>query len=222
MKHNHSIIAIVEGDGDKLAVPGLLRRILQESLSRYDISAVRPKVAGGKPSLLKKLEKLLRYSILEDCDAILVLVDADKECPYEEAICVAAKVSALNLNVPVAVVYAKAEYETWFICNLVPTAGMRIRKRLGIPCNVIAPQNAEDITGAKGWLTRNMPRGRAYRETQDQARLTHYIDLNLTHSTSRSFQRRMSSCRGTRLVESAIDVCLNKRVRRWPNRVPSA
>ena len=204
MKHNLSIIAIVEGDGDKLAVPGLLRRILQERLCRYDISVVRPKVAGGKSTLLKKLKNLLRYSILENCDAILVIVDADKECPYEEAICVAAKVSGLNLNVPVAVVYAKAEYETWFICNLVPNKGMRIRNRLGISADVIAPRNAEEITGAKGWLTRYMPYGRAYRETQDQEKLTYYIDLNLTHSTSRSFQRL---CHAVEELVDAIDDC---------------
>ena len=204
MKRNPRIISIVEGDGDKLAVAGLVRRILQERLYRYDISTVKSKVAGGKPKLLNKLENLLRYSMLEGCDAILVLVDADKECPYKEAMRVATKVSALNLNVPVAVVYAKAEYESWFISNLGAGAGMRIRKSLGIAWDVVAPQVAEDITGAKGWLTRNMPRGRAYRETQDQARLTYYIDLNLTHSTSRSFRRL---CHAVEELVEAIDVC---------------
>ena len=103
-----------------LPLPALYGRILHERFLRYDIVVLKSKVAGGKPALLKKLEQLLRYATFEACDAILVLVDADKECPSEEAIRVAEKASALNLNVPVAVVYAKAEYETWFICNLGP------------------------------------------------------------------------------------------------------
>ncbi len=204
MTQNPRIIAIVEGPGDRLAASGLVRRILHERLLRYDITVLKSKVAGGKPALLKKLEQLLRYATFEACDAILVLVDADKECPSEEAIRVAEKASALNLNVPVAVVYAKAEYETWFICSLVPNGGMPIRERLGISSSVNAPQNAEDITGAKGWLTRNMPYGRAYRETQDQERLTYCIDLKLTHSTSRSFQR---FCHAVEELVDAIDDC---------------
>ena len=207
MTNNPSIISIVEGDGDRLAVPGLVRRILQERLLRYDIAVLKSKVAGGKPALLKKLERLLRYATLEDCDAILVFVDADQECPYEEALYVAANASALNLSVPVAVVYAKAEYETWFICNLIPTKGLRIRERLGIPANITGPQNAEDIRGAKEWLTRSMPHGRAYQETEDQEKLTYHLDLSLTHSTSRSFQRL---CHAVEELVDAIDDCVTR------------
>lgn len=189
MNENPTIVAIVEGDGELDAVPELLRRILWERLLRFDISAKKPKAAGGKPDLLNRFEKFLQYALLESCDAILVLVDADEECPLEQVPNLAVRAAALNLNVPVAIVYARCEYETWFICSLSECTGEQIRARLGIPASVNAPQNVEDVRAAKGWLEHHMPNDRGYKETQDQAPLTHHIDLDLTHSRSRSFRR---------------------------------
>ena len=189
MNENPTIVAIVEGDGELEAVPELLRRILWERLLRFDILAKKPKAAGGKPDLLKRFEKFLQYALLEPCDAILVLLDADEECPLEQVPDLAIRAAALNLDVPVAIVYARGEYETWFICSLSESTGEHIRARLGISASVNAPQNVEDIIAAKGWLEHHMPNDRGYKETQDQAPLTHYIDLNLTHSRSRSFRR---------------------------------
>ena len=189
MNENPIIVAIVEGDGELDALPDLLRRILWERLCRFDIAARRPKAANGKPDLLKKFEKFLEYALLESCDAILVLVDADEECPFQQARNLAARAAALNLNVPVAIVYAKSEYETWFICSLSECTGAPIRERLGIPESINAPQNVESIRAAKGWLEQYMPNDRGYKETEDQAPLTHHIDLDLTHNMSRSFRR---------------------------------
>ena len=189
MNNNSNIISIVEGDGEKDAVPGLLRRILHERLCRYDITILRPKITKGKPNFLKKWKQFIEYAAMENCDAILVLMDADDECPYEQAADIANKVVKINLNVPIAVVYARAEYETWFICNLSDDTGERIRTRLGIPPSVKSPTDVESVRGAKEWLSNNMPRGRAYKETSDQESLTYHMDLELTHSKSRSFRR---------------------------------
>ena len=205
MKYNSSIAAIVEGDGDKSSVPGLLRRILHERLCRYDVSIIRPKVSKGKPTLLKKLEQFLKYSLIDKCNSILVLVDADEECPYIRSTCLAEKISQLDLPVPVAIVYANSEFETWFICNLHHGEGDRIRRRLEIPDRIVAPANAEAIRGAKEWLTSRMPRSRSYQETRDQEVLVHYIDLALTHERSRSFRRL---CHAVEELVVAMDSCL--------------
>ena len=122
----------------------------------------------------------------EGPDAILVLVDADDECPVEAVGSLVDRASVLNLGVPVAVVYAKCEYETWFISSLSEGTGGRIRAILNIAPSVNAPEDAENIRGAKEWLRR---RGRGYGETEDQEPLTHHIDMELTHSRSRSFRR---------------------------------
>lgn len=189
MKEIPSIVAIVEGDGELYALPGLLRRILWHRLYRYDIAIRKTIAANGKPDLLKKFEAYLEYALLEDCDAILVLVDADEECPFQQAPNLSARAAALNLGVPVAIVYAKSEYETWFICSLSEFTGAPIRDRLGISESVDAPQNAENIRAAKGWLEQYMPNDRGYKETEDQEPLSHHIDLDLTYKTSRSFRR---------------------------------
>ncbi len=189
MNENSSIVSIVEGDGELDALPELLRRILWERLCRFDIAARKPKVANGKPDLVKRFERFLEYARLERCDAILVLVDADEECPFQKAPNLAARAAALNLDVPVAIVYAKSEYETWFICSLSEYTGAPIRERLGIPESVNAPQNVENIRAAKGWLEQHMPYDRGYKETEDQAPLTHHIALDITHNMSRSFRR---------------------------------
>ena len=204
MNHNPSIVAIVEGDGEKKSVPDLVRRVIGERLGRHNILVPPPKIAHSKSNLvtMEKLEKFLRYAIHDKCSGILVLVDADEECPLEEAPKLAARAATLNLKVPVAIVYAKSECETWFICSLSQSGGEGIRRKLGIPETVNAPNNVEDITGAKGWLNRNMPIGRIYKETTHQEILTYDIDLDLVHNNSRSFRRL---CHAIEELVHAID-----------------
>lgn len=113
-------------------------------------------------------------------------------------------IDALNLPVPVAVVYAKREFESWFICNLVEGGGAQIRQRLGISESIIAPVDVEEIADAKGWLTSRMPQNRSYQETRDQEVLVHYIDLELTFKRSRSFRRL---CDAVHELIVAIDNC---------------
>ncbi len=152
--------------------------------------------------MVKNLERHLELAIGDRPDAILVLVDADEGCPVEEASRLSDRASALNLGVPVAVVYAKCEYETWFICSLSEDSGEAIRTRLNIPSSVNAPENVEEITAAKGWLERHMPRDQGYSETRDQEDLTHHIDMDVTYSRSRSFQRL---CHAVEELVDAID-----------------
>lgn len=80
------IVPIVEGPGDKDAVPGLMRRILGQ-LDRYDIVVSQAKVTSGKRNLPRKFEKFLTYAMEDDCTAILVLLNADDECPRQQAVC---------------------------------------------------------------------------------------------------------------------------------------
>ena len=203
MNDNPSIVIIVEGDGEVEAAPSLIRRILWERLFRYDIPRIKSMPTNSKSNLLKRFEQFLEYAIGEDPDAILALVDADDdECPVEEARDLANRASALNLGVPVAVVYAKSEYETWFISSLSEGTGERIRAMLNIASSVIAPEDVEGIRGAKEWLEGHMPQDQGYKETSDQENLTHHIDMELTHSKSRSFRRL---CHAVEELVGAID-----------------
>ena len=182
------IVPIVEGAGDKYAVPDLVRKILWQC-NRYDLDVAQSVVAKGKFRLRDKFEQILRYAVKKGASAILVLLDADDKCPREEAINLAGRADVLRLQIPIAVVCAKSEYETWFICNLGDEEGTCIKERLGLPKKLSSPDNPEDIRDAKGWLRGHMSQDQAYRETADQQPLTHLIEMDLVRKRSRSFRR---------------------------------
>jgi hypothetical protein len=127
------IVAIVEGHGDANAVPVLLSRILRF----MNVDAVHP----DKPIRLKRqrivkegeLEKAITQLAMKkrrNAGAILVLLDADKNCPAllgPELLRRAQRVTHL----PVAVVLAKKEFEAWFLGCLESFRGF-----MGIPADV--------------------------------------------------------------------------------------
>ena len=187
----NNIIAIVEGAGDKNAVPSLVRRILWERFGRYDIQVprARAKSANGKPNLIRNFEDFIKNAMKERCAAILVMLDADADCPVELARNFTRRAEALNAPVPIAIVCAKSEYETWFICSLSGSYGDGIRRRLNMQSGAICPNDPESIRDAKGWLEERMPSDRAYKPILDQDDLTHHIAIDLVHEKSRTFRR---------------------------------
>ena len=184
-----NIVPIVEGPGDRSATPILLRRILWEHFCNYDIGVEKTKSANSKQKLLRDYEKFLRYASIEpSCGGIIVLLDADDECPIEEVASLVERTKSLRLRQPVTIVEANREYETWFIASLDSQQGMAIKGRLGIDDSESYRGDVEEVH-AKGWLKRRMPRGRTYKETSDQASLSTFIDIEHTLRRSRSFQR---------------------------------
>ncbi len=122
--------------------------------------------------------------------AIIVLVDADRDCAHE----LAAEMSRIavqeNINRPVAIVCPNAEYEAWLIASIDTIRGDPIGRREAIvKSSTSCPANVEDIRDAKGWLSEHMIGDKVYKPTQDQAPLTAMIDLELTANRSRSFKR---------------------------------
>lgn len=184
------IVPIVEGDGEVKAVPRLLHRILSEQHGRRNIRIQEPINARGKTKLLKKFTVFLEYARVEqECDAILVLLDGDEDCPRDLATSLARSAAQLNMGVPISVVCAHREYEAWFVASLDSPSGDRIRSGLGIGETVSYQGNTEAIGSPKRWLRQHMPKGRRYKETQDQRALTAFIDIEHTQQRSRSFRR---------------------------------
>lgn len=187
-KHPPIIVPVVEGHGDRSAVPVLLRMVL-EYFGRYDIPVKEPKTAKGKQNLLKDYEKYVGYAAIEPgCVGILVLLDADDQCPVEEVYKLTERTQALNLQQSVTIVYANREYETWILASMDSEQGGEIRTRLGIDGSE-SYQGDVDSIRAKEWLKRKMPRGQSYRETKHQVALTAFIDIEHTRCRSRSFRR---------------------------------
>ena len=190
MTDNPVIVPIVEGDGEVKAVPLLLRRVLGERHSRYDIRIQRPINARGKTKLLRKFDSFLEYARRDrECGAVLVLLDGDEDCPRNLAACLAQTAVRLNMSVPVAIVCAHREYEVWFVASLDSETGDNIRATLGLAKTVAYDGDIELIGSPKGWIQVQMPQSSGYKETQDQPALTPFIDIEHTRQRSRSFRR---------------------------------
>lgn len=179
------IVPIVEGDGEVTAVPVLLRKILTRDL-RFDVQIARPKSANGRTNLIKEggLERFIKYAWKErDCGAILILLDAENECPEDIARNFSKRVEALGVIFPVVIVVAKRMYEAWILASISTISG-----RLDLPSGLTPPADVEDVPNPKKWIDERFPPGRAYKETQDQESMTVLMDLTLAAS-ARSFQR---------------------------------
>ena len=186
------IVPIVEGPGDVDATPIFWRKILYARMDCYDISIAKPKKAGGRSALDRPggIERFIEYaSDTPNCGGILILADSDDDCGLEwaEGMCVRCKTR--GLSVPIAVVCAVREYEAWFLASLNSIRGNRIRQNVSFDQRVEYIGYPENLAGVKEWITGQMPPGRAYKETSDQASMTSLIDLSLAHANSRSFRR---------------------------------
>jgi hypothetical protein len=187
------IVPIVEGDGEIEAVPLLLRKLLiEQQCWTVDIALLKNAHGCGNLTTEGGLEKFVELAFrTPGCDGVLVLMDADEaeDCPATIAREFADRIAAYGARKPVSVVLARREYEAWFLASLGSIAGHPIRGRLGLPAQLVAPPDPEAIQGAKGWITRHLPNGRVYKETEDQAPMTHLLDTALTRQRSRSFRR---------------------------------
>ena len=172
----NTIAAIVEGHGEVEAVPVLLGRIAERVAPGIALEVPRP--IRVKRHQILKADELERAVALAAGRAgprgsILVLLDADDDCPVEIASRLLRRARQRLPDRAIRVVLAKTEYESWFLAAAASLAGQR-----GIDEAVSPPQDSEVIRNAKGWLSARMPPGRRYRETLHQAALTARFDLD--------------------------------------------
>lgn len=167
---------IVEGHGEVESVPVLVRRIAQSVYAALAV-LVPPPVRIPKSKLLKagELERALDLAALKvgAQGGILVLVDSDEDCPAERGPQLLQRALSSRNDLPVAVVLAKREFESWFLA-----AAESLRGQRSLPATLVAPADPESIAGAKEWLGERMATGR-YAETLDQPALAAGFDLHL-------------------------------------------
>ncbi|MCK5380218.1 MAG: DUF4276 family protein, partial [Candidatus Latescibacteria bacterium] len=113
---------------------------------------------------------------------ILVLLDADKDCPAELEPSLLRRCQAVT-QLPATVVLAMREFEGWFLGAKESLRGVR-----GIRADATAPENPEMIRGAKERLTKNM-QGQRYMEVDDQPALAARMDLELAKARCPSFEK---------------------------------
>lgn len=192
------LVSIVEGDGEVEAVPVLLRRLCAviapsssvEILKMIRLPRTKLRVAG---ELERAVELAARKS--QPRGAVLVLMDADDDCPLELAGAISARIQGVYSQVPKGIVLAKREFEAWFLAAAESLAGHR-----GLPPDLVPPRDPEAVSGAKEWLSRAMGAVRSYRETLDQPALAARMDLGQARAC-RSFRKLESELK--RLLEAA-------------------
>ncbi len=182
-----TILAIVEGHGEVTALPQLLRRIAGEVSPDLVVETPRPiRVPRNRIVKEGELERAVTLAShkagIDGC--IIVLLDADRDCPAELAPQLVARAAAACPGRDVRAVLAKTEYEAWFLAAAGSLAGRR-----GLDEALAPPDDPEAIQDAKGWLSARMPLGRRYRETLDQAALTATFDMAEARRRSPSFDK---------------------------------
>jgi len=175
------------GNGDVAAVPLLLRRM--QKLIRPDLALVVPRpIRQGRYKLVKagELERAVELAArsVPRPGAILVLIDAEDDCPAQLAPTLLTRIRARHSDLPSGVVLAKCEFEAWFLASLDKLSG-----QYGLNEGLSSPPDAERIQNAKGAISRCMPGSRTYSEPIDQPALAALFDLELARGRSPSFDK---------------------------------
>jgi len=196
-----SIACVVEGHGDVEAIPILVRRVA-ERVDPPIVANVWTAIRTPKSKLIKpgELERAVEFAArtVSGTGAVLVVLDADDDCPAAAGPALQQRASNVRAHLPVAVVLAKREFETWLIAAAESIAG-----HAGLPLGLAAPALPETISGAKEWLARSMEGTRNYSPTIDQPTLARLFSLDLALRAD-SFDKCLREIR--RLLSAAPDV----------------
>ena len=193
------LFMVVEGEGDKAAVPALVAKVRQAQgiplphvpAAGVSVRQLHMDTARGREEVEKVCEL---YRNRPNVEALLITQDSDDSCPRDLAPEVAAWVRPLSLAFPVAVVLFYREYETLFLAGSASLQGKPLRgaaDRPGIPAGAVFVGNPEARRGAKGWVGERL--GRRYVETIDQLAFTKTLDLADTALQGLSSFRRLIS-----------------------------
>jgi hypothetical protein len=179
-----TIALIVEGDGEVRALPKLLHRIAQEKGLAGLLTPTPMRVSRGKLTCPGGIERVVAAMAVRVTGAggVLVLLDADDDCPAELGPQLLARARKARPDKQVAVVLANREFEAWYLAAAPSLAGKH-----GFPKSFPAPADPEVPRNCKGVLTRARAAGHPYKETVDQAALASVFDLEMARTASPSF-----------------------------------
>lgn len=194
-------VPVVEGHGEVAAVRILLDRIWRELIGGEYVDILQPvrvprskllRHDGGRPEArlneaeLERAVTLAAHKLKQRQtpplpSLIVILLDANSDCPKELASQIVTVARAHAGMYPVDCVLAKPEYETWFVA-----AAESLGKYLALSPPPI-PDDPESANCRKKWVADRF-RG-TYSETADQPKLTAAMDLESCRERSRSFRK---------------------------------
>lgn len=185
------LICIVEGHGEVVALPVLLRRIAEWRSPEHAVQVPLP-IRVKRDQFLNDEDQFLRFMRLAgmksgENDVVLVLLDADDDCPAELGLQLLERARAAIPHRSISVVLANREFEAWYIGGAESLHGHR---GLTITHNDLHA-DAELPRDAKGWLRSRMG-GRGYGETTDQPAFAARMSLDAAYRRCRSFRKLCS------------------------------
>ena len=184
------VAPIVEGDGEVAALPILLRRIGAWLSPEVPTTIAQP-IRVRRDRFLNRDEDFHRHLLLAAAKSgeggwILVVLDADDDCPAKLGPQVLERARAIVPHRSVSVVLANREYEAWFLAAARSLHGQR-----GFTLDCPPRFDPERPRDAKGWLANRMAMGK-YREMTDQPAFSANMDLQQAFDLSRSFRKLCS------------------------------
>lgn len=185
------VAAIVEGDGEVAAFPVLLRRLRDWLTPDNYFVEINTPIRVHRNQFLNKDEEfrsklLLARAKCEESGWILVLLDADDDCPAELGTRILARAKNIVPDRRISVVLANREYEAWFIAAAESLNGQR-----GFSISSVDQREPEHIRDAKNWISSRITEGK-YREVTDQPAFSSWMDLPQARNNSRSFSKLCS------------------------------
>lgn len=182
-----TVVAIVEGHGEVQALPVLLRRLGEWKTPDVYVDVPTP-IRVHKDRFLNRLDEFRRHLLLAagKCGAdgwVLILLDADNDCPAELGAQILERARNCLPRQRVSVVLANREYEAWFIAAAQSLDGQR-----GFSFDPAESIDAETPRNAKGWIGQRMG-GAGYGEVLDQPAFSARMDLPQAFDGSRSFRK---------------------------------
>lgn len=179
-----NIQPIVEGHGDVVALPVLLRRLRDEA-GAHAIEINRP-IRRQRHHLVREatLRQAVQLARLQSqCGGILIVFDSDDDCPATLAP-VIEEWAKSEVDVPCRVVLAHREFEAWFLASI-----ESLRGRRGVLETAPPHESPESPRDAKGEIEARMRMGRSYQEPADQPAFAAHFDVASAHRKCRSFRR---------------------------------
>jgi uncharacterized protein DUF4276 len=196
-----TVFAIVEGHGEREAIPILLRRLATEQLGVHTLRCLPPfRLPRGKLSKADELSRAitlgrLKMRDLEGPHLVLIVMDADDGCPVDVVQGLRAQHRALLAAGRTAIVLAVREYEAWFLA-----ANMNEADHRNLRANTPVHANPEVIANPKAVFERDfLKSGYTYSETVDQPRFTSCMNL-LTAQRAPSFEKLVRDVRSAFIV----------------------
>lgn len=182
-----SVATIVEGHGEVAALPVLLRRLCEWCTPHVQVDVPNP-IRVHRDRFLNREEEFRRHLLLAaqkcgDDGWVLVLLDADDDCPAELGEQILRHAQQYIAHRRVSVVLANREYEAWFIAAAESLQGCR-----GFVSDLDDAMDAERPRDAKGWMRQRMV-SKSYGETTDQPAFSAQMDLRQAFAGSRSFRK---------------------------------